>query len=226
MSKMTKNTSVSLKTRRLTTTGVMLGLATAIAFVCEFIPFLNLPFGGTITIASMVPVMILSYMYGIKWGFLSSFAYSVIQILMSVITGSTVKSLFTPTDESYMGIGIAFAVILIDYIIAYTALGAAGLFRSRLKSKTAAIAAGIAVALSLCYLAHIISGYIFYGVWAEWFFETVGMEWVLETFTGGLLKWLYTIVYNGCYMIPEIIISVSAGIAVSRIPQVRKADAA
>jgi thiamine transporter ThiT len=34
----------------------MLGLATAIAFVCEFIPFLNLPFGGTITIASMVPL--------------------------------------------------------------------------------------------------------------------------------------------------------------------------
>ena len=222
---MTRNTNISLKTQRLTTTGIMLGLATAVAVVCDFIPFLNLPFGGTITIASMVPVMILSYMYGIRWGFLSAFAYSLIQIIVSIITGSTVKALFTPTDDSYMGIGIAFAVILIDYVAAYTALGAAGLFRNRIKSKTAAITAGIAVALSLCYLAHIISGYIFYGAWAEWFFETVGMGWVLETFTGGLLKWIYTIVYNGCYMIPEIVISVSAGIAVSRIPQIRKADA-
>jgi hypothetical protein len=82
------------------------------------------------------------------------------------------------------------------------------------------------VALSLCYLAHIISGYNFYGVWAEWFFETVGMEWVLETFYGRLAQMaLYDSLQRMLYDSGNYY-SVSAGIAVSRIPQVRKADAA
>ena len=43
--------------RRLTTSAVMIAISTAIAVVCEFIPFLNLPFGGTITFASMLPII-------------------------------------------------------------------------------------------------------------------------------------------------------------------------
>ena len=62
---MTKTTNV----KRLTTSAIMLAMATVLALVCAYIPFLNLPFGGGFTIASMLPIVIISYMYGMKWGF-------------------------------------------------------------------------------------------------------------------------------------------------------------
>ena len=59
---------MTFKTQRLTVSAVMLALATVLAVVCEFIPFLSLPMGGGFTLASMLPIVIISYMYGLKWG--------------------------------------------------------------------------------------------------------------------------------------------------------------
>ena len=72
----------SFQTRRLTTSAMMIALATVIAFVCGLITFLNFPFGGGITIASMLPIVLISYFYGIRWGLLSGFTYSIIQMLL------------------------------------------------------------------------------------------------------------------------------------------------
>jgi thiamine transporter len=70
---------------------------------------------------------------------------------------------------------------------------------------------GVVVALSLRYVCHIISGYIFYGAWAEWFFSQEGFyaigEKILGTFSGKGLALLYSVFYNGLYMIPEIILT-------------------
>ena len=123
------------KTQRLTLSAVMLAFATVLALVCEFIPFLRMPFGGGFTVASMLPIVIVSYMYGVRWGMFVSFAYSVIQMLISLVMGKTVLLLFTPSSDDYMGLGAAFAIIIIDYIIAYTVLGVGGIFRNRIKNK-------------------------------------------------------------------------------------------
>ena len=90
-----------MNTQRLTTSAVMLGLATALAMVCAIIPFLNLPFGGGYTIASMLPIVIISYMYGMKWGFFSSAIYAVIQIVLDLYLGkgSVLMALFTPASD-------------------------------------------------------------------------------------------------------------------------------
>ena len=56
------------KVRRLTVSGMMLALSTVLAIICAYIPFLNLPFGGGFTVASMLPIVIVAYMYGTKWG--------------------------------------------------------------------------------------------------------------------------------------------------------------
>ena len=77
------------QTQRLTTSAVLLALAMVLAMVCALIPFLNLPFGGGFTVASMLPVVIISYMYGMKWGFFSAAIYSVIQIVMDLYLGRT-----------------------------------------------------------------------------------------------------------------------------------------
>ena len=214
------------KTQRLTLSAVMLAFATVLALVCEFIPFLSMPFGGGFTVASMLPIVIVSYMYGVRWGMFVSFAYSVIQMLISLVMGKTVLLLFTPSSDDYMGLGAAFAIIIIDYIIAYTVLGVGGIFRNRIKNKMLAIVLGVIVALSLRYVCHIISGYIFYGAWAEWFFSQEGFyaigEKILGTFSGKGLALIYSIFYNGLYMIPEIIITAIAATVVSNISYIIK----
>lgn len=218
--------NTTFKTQRMTLSAVMLALATVLAIVCELIPFLNLPFGGGFTIASMLPIVIVSYMYGVKWGLFTSFAYSCIQILMSLIMGKTVLALFTPSSDDYMGLFAAFAIIVIDYLLAYTVLGLGGIFRNKIKNKVAAIVLGTVVALTLRYVCHIISGYIFYGAWAEWFFSQEGFyavgEKILNTFSGKSLALLYSVFYNGLYMIPEIIITAIAASIVSNIKHIKK----
>ncbi len=219
-----------IQTKRLTVSAVMLALATVLAAVCALIPFLHLPMGGGFTVASMLPIVIVSYMYGIKWGLFTSFTYSVIQIIMDLcmgVSGSVIMVLFMPEHEDYMGAVAAVSILVIDYLIAYTVLGLGGLFRNRFESKTKALCLGAAVALALRYLAHIVSGYIFYGAWAEWFFSQEGWFqglglWLIEHLNGGVLALVYSIFYNGLYMIPEIVITVIAAVAVSRIAQVKK----
>ncbi|MBR2926059.1 MAG: energy-coupled thiamine transporter ThiT [Clostridia bacterium] len=209
---------------RLTTTAMMLAIAVVLAVTCQLIPFLNLPFGGGFTIASMLPIVLVSYLYGVPWGLFAALTYSFLQILMDLMLGpggSTIMALFMPTSDDFMGYFAAIAILLLDYLVAYTVLGLGGIFRTRIKNKTLALCLGAAVALSLRYLVHILSGYIFYGAWAEWFFSQEGFplgEKILQIFSGQLLAILYSIVYNGLYMLPEIVITTVAAAIVSRIP--------
>ena len=217
-------------TERLTTSAVMLALATALAMVCAIIPFLNLPFGGGYTIASMLPIVVISYMFGTKWGFFCAGVYSVIQIVMDLYLGkgSTIMALFTPNSDDFMGYGVAVAILVIDYLIAYTLLGFGGVFRNKIKNKTLALLLGTVLALSLRYVAHICSGFIFYGAWAEWFFTQENFYsiggWILDTFSGKWLSLAYSVFYNGLYMVPEIIITAVASIGVSKIPNIKKSE--
>jgi len=203
---------------------MLITLGTVISFVCELIPFLNLPFGGTITICSLLPIVIISWMYGLGWGFGSAFVYSLLQMLIGM---KTVAALFIPDSDSYMGLGAAILIILIDYVIAFTSVGIAGIFRG-MKNKTLALVLGSIVGTVLCYLFHVLSGAIFYGAWAEWFFtDTIVKDWsisksIMENFSGTSLSVLYSFVYNGCYMIPEIIITAIGAAAVSSLPQIKK----
>jgi thiamine transporter len=218
----------TFKTRRIAVSAVMLALSTVIAIVCALIPFLNFPFGGGITIASMLPVIVISYMYGIKWGFFTSFAYAMIQVIMDLCLGtggSTIMALFLPSSEDYMGIVAAISILFIDYIIAYTVLGIGGIFRNRIKNKALALCLGVILALMLRYVCHIVSGFIFYGAWAEWFFSLDVIPFgkaILEAVSGKALALLYSVVYNGCYMIPEIIITPIAAIVISNIKYIKK----
>ncbi len=223
----------TFKTQRLTVSAVMLALSATLAMVCAIIPFLNLPFGGSFTIGSMLPIVLIAYMYGIKWGFFVSFTYSVIQILLDLYLGtssSVIMALFLPESDSFMGAFAAVAILFIDYVIAYTVIGIGGIFRNRFKSRGIAICLGSVLALSLRYIAHIVSGTIFYGSWAEWFFSQENFPkigaWVLEHFSGTGLAIIYSVVYNGLFMIPEIIITGVAALVVARISYIKKADEA
>ena len=213
------------KTKKLVTSAMLIALGTAISFVSEWIPFLNLPFGGTITLASLLPLVLISYLYGTPWGLGSAFVYSLLQMAVGF---RTVSGLFLPDSDSYMGsVGVALLILLLDYVLAYTSVGLAGVFRNRL-SKKWAIVWGSVLGLFLCYFFHVLSGALFYGAWAEWFFlESAAKDlaisaFVMEHCSGTGLAIAYSVIYNGLYMLPEIILTAVAGFAIARIPQIKK----
>ncbi len=219
----------SQKTQRLTVSAIMLATATVLAAICALIPFLHLPFGGGFTVASMLPVVLIAYMYGTGWGLFSAFTYSVIQILLDLMSGkgSLLMGYFLPTSEDYMGAGVAIGILVLDYFVAYTALGLGGVLRGKLP-KTPAIVLGVILALGARYAVHVVSGYLFFGTWAEWFFTQEGFyaigNVILNAFSGQLLAVVYSIFYNGLYMIPEIVITAICASGVSFIPYIKKYD--
>lgn len=194
------------------TCALLIALSTVLALVSDVLP-LRLPFGGSITLASMLPIVIAAYLFGTGWGLGSAFVYSVIQLFISF---KTVSAYFLP-GEDQMILWKALLICLLDYIVAYTLIGFSGLFRKAIKNPSPALCLGSVVGLFLRYFAHIVSGAIFFGSWANWFFEDSFPEygeaagrfsaWALAHFSGSGLGWFYSAVYNGLYMIPEIVLT-------------------
>ena len=212
---------------KLAASAILLAMAMALSIVSAMIPGLQLPFGGSISIFSLLPIVLISWMFGLGWGFCAAHIFSLFRILRGM---ATVSALFLPESDSYMGVSFALIIIFLDYICAFTALGLGGVFRKAIKNKTASLVLGGLVALLVSYFFHVLSGAIFYGEWAEWFFtDTIVKDWavskfIMEHFSGTGLAIVYSIVYNGCYMVPEIILTSIGAAAVSAIPQVRLYD--
>lgn len=212
----TKKKSRDETIKRLVISAVMLGVATTLELVSSFVP-LELPFGGRITIVSMLPIVLVGYMYGVSQGVFTAFCFSLIQMLIGM---KTVSAFFMPGDEQ-MILWKALLVCFLDYVLAYTVLGLAGLFRDRFKNKAVGLSVSSIFALFARYVVHIISGAVFFGTWAEWFFSQDGFysvgEKILNTFSGNGLALIYSIFYNGLYMIPEIIITAVCAVFVGAV---------
>ncbi len=208
-------TTKKVDTQRLVLSAVFIALATVLSL---FQPF-RLPQGGGITIMSMLPIILIAYRYGVKWGFFSSLVYAVLQMLCGF---NTVSSFFMPGDNQQIW-WRALLICLLDYLVAYTVLCLGGLFRKH-SSAPVALTLGSIIAVSARYLTHIISGAIFFGSYAEWFFTDVmgggfGAD-VLKQYSGAGLALLYSVIYNGMYMIPEIILTAIGAAIVGNIPAI------
>lgn len=194
------------KTRLLAESGLMIALA-AILSLIKFIP---LPYGGSVTLCSMLPIMLISYRSGVKWGLFTGFAYGIVQLVLDIPSG-----IFKGVT-----LGSVVGVIFFDYLLAFTCLGLAGLFRKAIKNRTLSILCGVITAGLLRYLSHAISGFIFFSTYAEWFFGqegfTLGQN-ILNKYSGNTLLIIYTLFYNGTFMIPEIIITSIAAVLVGGI---------
>lgn len=160
---------------------VMIALATVLSLV----KFADMPYGGSVTLASMLPIVLISYRHGVLRGLGAGLAYGVIQQLLGVNTLS-----YVTTWQSVV------AVILIDYIGAFTVLGLGGAIgRLMPKGERRAQSIGLSLGmLSVClmrYALHVIAGAT---VWAG---LSIPSEAAL----------LYSIGYNATYMIPEAFIN-------------------
>ena len=118
----------------------------------------------------------------------------------------------------------ALAMCFMDYIAAFTVLGLGGIFRNRIQNRGAALACGSLVALGARYLCHIVSGYILFGSYAEWFFTQDGFPaWganLVSSLNPTVLSILYSLVYNGMYMVPEMILTAIVALFLAKIPQI------
>ncbi len=203
------------KTLRFVESGILIAIATVLSVIQPF----QLPFGGGITIVSMLPIVLISYRHGVKWGLFSAFVYSLLQMATGF---ATVKSFFVPEDYALQ---TGLCIVFLDYILAYTILGFGGIFRNKFKPEVSLCLGSIA-ALFMRYIVHIISGAIFFGSWAEWFFTQEGFykigDTIMNNFSGKGLALIYSVFYNGLYMIPEIILTAIAAFIIGKVPYIAK----
>ena len=190
--------TVSKRTFNLVLAGIMIAMGTVLGFVKPF----ELPYGGAITLCSMLPVMFFSYRCGLKWGLSAGLVFSVLQLLFGL--------------DALKGISAMMVVgsIFLDYILAFTVLGLAGMFRGKIKNDAVAFTLGSFVSMMLRYFCSFLSGWV---LWAS-FNETADMQGFIATFfpalgnlSGTALAVVYSLVYNGSYMIPEIILTCVVG---------------
>ena len=214
---------MSTKTRRLTESAMLLAVAIVLELVSKmFIP--ELPFGGQVTLVSMLPVVLISYRHGMKWGLVAGVGYALLEMALGA---KTVAAAFQP---GYFGDGTmivnALIMCLLDYLVAFTVLGLGGLLRDRVRSAGAGLAVGAVVALGARYVAHIASGYILFSGWAEWFFTQEGFPaWgasLVEALSPEMLGLVYSVVYNGMYMVPELLLTAVAALLIAKIPGIVK----
>lgn len=214
---------MTTKTKRITESAMLLAVAIVLELISKmFIP--EMPFGGQVTLVSMLPVVLISYRHGVRWGLVAGCTYALLEMALGT---KTVAAAFQP---GYFGDGVmlvnALIMCALDYLVAFTALGLGGIFRNRIQKPSLALPLGAAVALSARYLAHIASGYILFSGWAEWFFTQDGFPaWgaaLVESLSPNALGLTYSVVYNGFYMIPEIVLTVFASVLLCKIPGIVK----
>ena len=214
---------MSTKTKRITESAMLL----AIAIVLELIAKMFIPeqtFGGQITIVSMLPVVLIAYRHGVKWGLVASFTYALLEMAIGM---KTVSAAFLP---GYFGDGTmivnAIIMCLLDYIVAYSLLCLGGVFRNSIKKPGISLMCGSLVALGARYLAHVASGYILFSGCAEWYFTQEGFPvWgaeLVQALSPEMLGLTYSAVYNGMYMVPEMVFTAIAAVIIARIPGIVK----
>lgn len=161
--------------KALTESAIMIAMAT----VLSLIKIVELPYGGSVTVACMLPIAIIAYRHKLVWGLSAGLVFGVIQQLISLNTLS-----YVTTWQSIL------AVILLDYVVAYALIGTAGAFRKSVKSRSLSLMLGVLLCSILRYACHVISGAT---VWA-------GLSIPTEAALG------YSFIYNATYMLPETIV--------------------
>lgn len=176
----------------------------ALASVLSMLPLVDMPYGGSVTLASMLPIALIAYRHGISAGFGAGFVFAAVQQLLGL------KNLSYVT-----GWQSVVAVILLDYIAAFTVLGLCGIFKGRLGLEKLSpetrqgleLTFGMLTACVIRYIFHTVAGAT---VWAG-----------LSIPTEAAL--IYSLGYNATYMIPETVVNAVAAFYIGSVINLLKA---
>lgn len=191
------------------------GICIALATILSMLTLYSWPYGGSVTVASMLPICLFAYRHSVRSGLACGFVHGMIQMFLGITQG-----VFKGAD-----LGTTVGMVVLDYFLAFTLLGLAGIFKDKIKSDSVSFALGCFIAAAARFICHILSGYIFFKSYAEWFFSqdgfTIGNR-ILDSFAGDVLYWMYTVIYNASFMIPEIIITCAAALIIGKYPKITR----
>lgn len=141
-------------------------ISLALAFALSYVKFFAMPQGGSVTLASMLPIMLFSYMFGIKKGIIVGAIYGVLQAIQE-------PEIIHP------------AQFFLDYPIAFAMLGLAGIFKELniIKKPVAAFTAGAVLAGVLRYFSHVFSGIFAFASYAPAGYSAAAWGFLYNTFT-------------------------------------------
>lgn len=162
MGEQTLGPKISSPTKIIAEVVTFVALATALSYIKVF----SLPQGGSVTAGSMVPILWLALRRGPKVGLFAAAVYGLVQLAVEPFIVHPLQ-------------------VLLDYPLAFGALGLAGFFRDR-------PFVGVNVGIWGRFLAHFISGVIFFASYAP----------------EGMHPVVYSAIYNGSYILPELAISI------------------
>ncbi len=172
------------KTRTLVECALMIALGTVLSNLKLF----TMPNGGSVTVLSMLPYVLVSFRHGVKWGVFTGFANGCLQMLLGFWAPPT------PTLLALVG------EVLLDYLLAFMALGLADLPAKLFKNRMVGVAVGTAVAGFLRFLCSFLSGVLIWGNLSE-----------------GWAAWSYSLIYNASYMLPETLITMVAAVLLVKV---------
>jgi len=182
--------SVPSSDSRITLKLTQSALLLALALILSVLPVYTFPQGGSVTLCSMAPILFIAHKNGIKWGLIASFAFSLFQLITGIDNVSYCPTLIT-----------AAACILLDYILPFTFMGLSPVLEKPFGER---ISGAVFSAVTLCalrFLCSFLSGVL---IWREYAPE-------------GTPVWLYSLTYNGAYMLPETVLTAIGYILFIRI---------
>lgn len=141
-----KDNGTASKTKQLAYAGVCV----ALSFALSYVKFFSMPMGGSITLVSLLPLMIYSYVFGSRKGLFAGVLYGVLQCLQN-------PQIYEPMQ------------VLLDYPIAFGAIGLTGIAKkfSFLKDNdTLKLTLGMTIGVLFRYISHVLSGYFVFNSWS------------------------------------------------------------
>lgn len=156
----------------------------ALGFVLDFVAF-KMPQGGSVSLV-MIPIVLMAFRRGVAAGVLTGVLVGLLQIVTGVIS-------VTP-----LSFGFVVMQVILDYLLAYGLVGLAGVMRGgyfkayhnkNTGKMIVAIVIGVLIGSVLRYVMHVITGILFFGMFAE----------------GNVV--IYSVVYNATYMIPVFLLA-------------------
>ncbi|MBR5520593.1 MAG: energy-coupled thiamine transporter ThiT [Oscillospiraceae bacterium] len=186
-----------MKKRTNTAAMVECALMIAVGTVLAQIKIFQMPYGGSVTLVSSLPFIIVSYRHGLKWGLIAGFTNGFAQMM---------AGFWRPPAGT---IGAIFACIMLDYLLAFACLGTACIFRKPFKNKFTGVAVSVSAVMVMRFMCSFLSGAVLWGSYQS------SYRWA-----DGLSVWAYSFIYNASYMMPEMLITVIVScVLVSVAPQ-------
>jgi len=159
---------------------VFSAMAIALALVTSYLKLWNMPMGGSVTLLSMLFISLVGYWFGAKYGIITGAAFGLLQFIINPFM-------------------LSFPQVLLDYPLAFGALGLSGFFRNQ----RFGLQTGYIVGVLGRFVFSTLSGVIFFASYAP----------------DGMNPWVYSVIYQGSYLGAEAILT----LIIISLPPVTKA---